>query len=241
MKNLFLHKIRLTSYFFIFFVFFSISFLFLPSYEFTGATLTLFSVNSFLYGFYISPIIGGQKSRIDELHKILRAEANTLFNVQIQLKKLPKHLRSELQQMVVTYTKAKLAGKKSSSGEREYEELIGFCLSYNGEHKDEVAKVLDLLVSNQQNRTMFTMQMTNKVYSNEWLIMLILFSITISVIMLIDVQGMIVLSIVKALLCTALTMLMIILLKLSTLSHKKAKEIWAPFSKLLKTHFYQID
>lgn len=241
MKNLFLHKIRLTSYFLILFVLFSVAFLFLPSYEFTGATLTLFSVNSFLYGFYISPIITGQKSRIDELHKILRAEANALFTLQIQLKNLPKDLRTNLQDRVTDYTKAKLRGKKSNSGEQQYEELISFCLSYKGDHTDEVKKVLDILVSNQQNRTQFTMQMANKVYSNEWLIMLILFTITISVIMLIDVQDILILSIVKALLCTALTMLMIILLKLSTLSHKKAREIWSPFSKLLKTHFYQID
>jgi len=241
MKNLLLHKIRLTHYLVIIFALFIVTFLFLPSYEFSGATLTLFSVNSFLYGFYISPIISGQKARIDELHKVIRAEANALFSIQIKLKNLPQHLRSEMQQKVIDYTNTKLRGKKSNSGESQYEDLIGYCLEYKGEHKEDVSKVLDLLVANQQNRTQFTMQMSNKVYSNEWLIMAILFSITLSVIMLMDVQGMFILTIVKALLCTALTMLMIILLKLSTLSHKKAREVWTPFTKLLKTHFYQID
>lgn len=241
MKNFLLHKIRLTQYLIIVFTAFVVLFQFLPTYEFTGAILTLFSVNSFLYGFYISPIISGQKARIDELHKIVRAEANALFNLQIRLKSLPVHLRTELQGMVIKYTKAKVNGKKSSSGEREYEDLIGFCLQYNGQHKDDIAKVLDILIANQQNRTQFTMQMSNKVYSNEWMIMSILFSITLSVIMLMDVGGSVIVMLVKALLCTALTMLMIILVKLSTLSHKKAREVWTPFTKLLKTHFYQID
>lgn len=241
MKNLLLNKIRLTYYFWILFVVFLIIFLFLPTFEFSGAVLTLFSVNSFLYGFYISPILSGQKGRIDELHKIIRSEANALFALEIKLKNLPEHLRNQMQDMVEHYVKQKVNGRKSESGEKEYEEMIGFCLSYKGKNQSEINDVLGALVSNQQNRTSFTMQMSNKVYSNEWMIMLILFSITVSIIMLIDVQQILILTIVKALLCTGLTMLMIILVKLSTLSHKKAKEVWKPFTKLIDSHFYRID
>ena len=71
--------------------------------------------------------------------------------------------------------------------------------------------------------------------------MTILFSITLSIIMLMDVQHIVILNIVKALLCTGLSMLMIILVKLNTLTHKKAKEIWKPFNTLLDTRFYRID
>jgi hypothetical protein len=35
-------------------------------------------------------------------------------------------------------------------------------------------------------------------------------------------------------------MLMLILVKLNTLTHKKAKQIWKPFKSLLDTHFYRI-
>ncbi len=241
MKTFLLTKVRLTVYFWVFFaLFFGASF-FLPAYTFEGGALTLFSVNSFLYGFYISPILGGQKSRIEELHKIIRSEANALFALQLKLKKLPKELRSDLQEMFVTYTKTKTKGQKSTSGEKEYEAIISYCLDYRGIHQEEIDKVLDLVVANQQNRTQFTMQMSNRVYSNEWMIMFILFSITLGFIVLMDVSASPLLFAVKALLCTGLTMLIVILVKLNTLTHKKARQMWQPFHKLIDTHFYRFD
>jgi hypothetical protein len=44
-----------------------------------------------------------------------------------------------------------------------------------------------------------------------------------------------------ALLATGLSMLLIILIKLSTLTHKKAKQVWDPYKKLIDSHFYRID
>jgi hypothetical protein len=43
------------------------------------------------------------------------------------------------------------------------------------------------------------------------------------------------------LLCTGLTMLVVILIKLSTLTHKRAKRIWDPYKKLIDSRFYRID
>ncbi len=241
MKNFFLNKIRLTYYLYALFIIFFVVFMFLKTITFESSVLTLFSINSFLYGFYISPILGGQKARIDELHKIIRSESNALYGLQLKMKKLPTKLRNELQAMVEKYVTVKLKGDKSHFAEKEYEELITFCLKYKGDSQEDVAKLLDVLVANQQNRTQFMMQMSSKVYSNEWMVMMILFSITLGIIMLMDVGDQMILHIVKALLCTGLSMLMIILVKLNTLTHKKAKEIWGPFNKLIETHFYQID
>jgi hypothetical protein len=36
-------------------------------------------------------------------------------------------------------------------------------------------------------------------------------------------------------------MLLLILVKLSTLTHKKAKEVWEPFQTLVATNYYRID
>ena len=96
-------------------------------------------------------------------------------------------------------------------------------------------------MANQKNRTDFTMQAGNKVYANEWHIMAILFTITLGFILSINVANILILHIVRALLCTGLTMLILILVKLSTLTHKRAKQMWQPLQKLLSTHFYQID
>lgn len=241
MKDLLLVKIRLSVYFWLLFAIFLILSFALPGYTFAAGVLTLFSVNAFLYGFYIAPILSSQKSRIDELHKIIRAEANALFSLVLKLKKLPPELRNQFQAIVKEYIHAKLRQKKANGGEKEYEDLITFCVDYKGEHREYMDKLLEALVANQQNRTNFNMQAANRVYSNEWHIMAILFSITLGFILVLDIGLDPVMHIVRALLCTGLTMLIVILVKLSTLTHKRAKAMWAPLRKLTETNFYRID
>lgn len=239
MKKLLLTKIRLSWYFIGFLaLYLGLSYT-VPTYEFVGGVLTLFSVNSFLYGFYISPVLGAQKSRIEELHKIVRSEANAIFTMMLDTKKLPKTLRNQFQAEVSEYLEMCSKGKLKKA-EKEYEDLISFCMGYKGEHKEVVDKLLEKLVANQQNRTMLNMQMSNKVFSNEWLIMMVLFSITLVFVLLIDIGSSELIVLVKALLCTGLSMLMLILVKLSTLTHKKAKEIWRPFQMLVSTRYYRI-
>lgn len=87
MKELFLQKIRLSLYFWILLVIFTIIALTLPRQKFSSGALALFSVNSFLYGFYIAPILSAQKARIEDLHRIVRSEANAVFAMAISTKK----------------------------------------------------------------------------------------------------------------------------------------------------------
>lgn len=241
MKNFLLTKVRLSVYFWIFFVLFFVLSYAVPGTKFDSGALALFSVNSFLYGFYISPILVAQKARIDDLHRIMRAEANALFSLVLKLKKLPPELRNEVQQMVKDYIHAKLRVRKPNGGEEQYEALITFCVDHKGPEKEELGKILEALVTNQQNRTNFSMQAANKVYANEWQIMAILFSITLGFIMTLSIADVPILHVVRALLCTGLTMLVLILIKLSTLTHKRAKQMWEPLKKLVDTNFYRID
>jgi hypothetical protein len=234
-------KIRLSWFFFIFFFgFLGLTFVF-EGITFTSASLTLFSVNSFLYGFYISPVLIGQKARIESLNATMRLEANSLFDMLIKTKKLPRQSRNLVQNMVDDYIQASFTQRKPAEGEDEYEKLIGYCLEYEGEQKETVDKILANLVDNQKNRSQLAMQLSNKVYSNEWWIMLVLFSITTGFVMMLNVRDGWVMHVVKALLCTGLSMLMISLLKLSTLTHKKAKHIWDPLDKLSSSRFRRID
>ncbi|MGC1177214.1 MAG: hypothetical protein WA843_04035 [Candidatus Saccharimonadales bacterium] len=241
MRNFLLTKIRLSVYFWIFFVVSLVLSITLPGYTFTAGALTLFSVNSFLYGFYISPILGAQKSRIEEMHKIVRTEANALFSLVLQLKKLPDALHDKLQTMIEDYVRAKVHQHGLNSGEKEYEALITYCVDYKGDHKEQIDKTLEALVTNQQNRTNLSMQMNSKVFTNEWHITAILFSITLGFILSLDIGKSLIFHVVRALLCTALTMLVLILVKLSTLTHKKAKQMWEPLKKLVDTNFYRTD
>lgn len=241
MKNLFLTKIRLSYYFIIVFLLFIFLVTFVPHVKFEGGALTLFSVNSFLYGFYISPIIGAQKARIEELHKIVRSEANAIFAMALIFAKTPVKFREKIQAMLLDYTDHAMRHRKPAGGEEKYEAMIAFCIDYKGDHQVEVDKLLDKLIANQQNRTNYSMQLNNKVYSNEWMIMIILFTVTLSFILLLDTGEGYVYRVLAALLCTGLSMLLIILTKMSTLTHKKAKQIWDPYKKLIDTRFYRID
>ncbi|MCA9348028.1 hypothetical protein KC867_01310 [Candidatus Saccharibacteria bacterium] len=203
--------------------------------------MTLFSVNSFLYGFYLAPILSAQKMRIEDLHKTVRAEANAIFSMALTMKKLPKTTRSRLQGELAQYVLVSSNKGAVIHAEREYEDMITYCLEYKGKDTAIVEKILNSLIDNQKNRTQFMMQVSNKVYSNEWMIILMLFSITVGFVLMLDIKGSILLVFIKALLCTGLTMLLVIIVKLSTLTHKKAKEIWNPFRKLSETNFYRMD
>ena len=241
MKDFLLLKISLSTYFWLLFALFLVLSYTLPQYKFDAGALTLFSVNSFLYGFYISPILGAQKTRIDSLHQTVRSEANAIFSLVLGLKKLPNDLHDKIQSMIEDYVHLKLDDPGVGGGERPYEDLITYCVDYKGAHKDQVDEVLQGLVANQQNRTNFNMLVGSKVYANEWHIIAILFSITLGFILLISAQDQPILHIVRALLCTGLTMLILNLVKLSTLTHKKAKQMWEPLQKLVRTNFYRID
>jgi hypothetical protein len=194
-----------------------------------------------LYGFYIAPILSAQKVRVEELHKIVRLEANAIFAMAISVKSLPEKLRNNIQAMLITYLRSMTRTHRTAAGEKFYEDMITFCISYKGRHKDDIMKLLDKLVANQQNRTNLSMQIRNPVFSNEWSIMSVLFSITIGFVIMLDAGDSFLYKALAALLCTGLTMLIIILVKLSTLTHKKAKGIWEPYNKLVESHFYKID
>ena len=241
MKHFLLKDVRLSTYFWVFFTLFLGLSYWIKGVTLDAGALTLFSVNSFLYGFYISPILGAQKTRIDQLHQIIRGEANVLFALVLSLKKLSPDVHKKIQAMIVAYIHAKLRHRGINGGEKEYEYLISYCVDYTGKDKDKVDAVLAGVVANQQHRTNFNMQAGSRVFTNEWHIIFILFSITLGFVLLIQTQDILVLHVVRALLCTGLTMLVLNLIKLSTLTHKKADQMWDPLKKLVQTNFYRID
>lgn len=235
-------RVRLTYFFALFLIIYLLVSVFVPVQQFEAGALTLFSVNSFLYGFYIAPILGAQKNRIDELSQTVRLEANSLFAIGLKLKKInDSETRKELRTLLEDYVKISVKERKIAQGEKQYEDLISYCMKYKGKDNEIIEKILSDLIDNQKNRTKFSMLVGNKVYSNEWLIMLVLFSITMGFVLMIDVNNILLLIVVKALLCTGLSMLLFILAKLSTLTHKKAKQVWDPLIKLRTSNFYRID
>ena len=237
-------KIRLSYYFFIFFVFFIGLLMAVPKPKLGQPMLTLLSINSFLFGFYFTPALNNQKSRIEELGKIIRGESVDLFKILVKTRKIAdRKTHDHIQKMIGDYVKAKLSNKKAGAGEKEYDKLIGELVHFDRKHKDvsEVDGILDTLASNQSNRTSFDMMMGRKIYSNEWYVLLTLFIVTMSLPITVDVGSSPVLLTIAAMLCATLMLLLVTLLKVNFLVHKKAKDIWNPLEALLTSDFRAVD
>lgn len=240
MKKFLLTKVRLSTYFVVFLIFYFLLLFVLPRYQFDGGILALFSVNSFLFGFYVSPILRFQKQRIDKLNKAVRAEANAIFAMMMMAKNMPEKIKDEFKAHLVTYLNLN-AARKYNDAEIAYESLISYVVDYRGKSKDEVDELVEMVIDNQENRTDYRMEVANKIYSNEWMVMMVLFFITLIFVLLMDTGSSIVIQLITALLCTGLTMLILILVKLDSMTHKKAKGALQPYMTLVETNFYHID
>jgi hypothetical protein len=231
LKHFLLTKVRLTQYLFIFAVGFFLISLFLPKIDLQGAALTLFSVNSFLYGFYISPIINAQRLRIDHLHRLVVIEVNKLEEIAQYSRRMEPDFQNNITFLLDQYVQAASVGGLNP-GKKEFESLVTMIVGYEGDKKDPHKEMLKSAFAAQQNRAEIKLLVESKVYSNEWIVMSILFTITIAFILFTKLPNIVWLQAIPAILCAGLSMLIIILIKMSTLTHKRAKTIWVPLREI---------
>lgn len=222
-----LNRVRLTHYLYAFTVIFYAISLLLPKIELGGAALTLFSVNSFLYGFYLSPIIRAQQARVNQLKKTVGTEVGKLDEVVQYSKRMEEDFQLEIVSMVKKYCKIASTGDVYS-GDKEMKQLVAKVVEYSGDKKDPHKEMMKSVFAAQQSRMAVRTIAEDKVYSNEWTVMTILFAITISFILLTRLPEAPLLGLIPAVLCAGLSMLIVILVKMSTLTHKKAKSAWQP-------------
>lgn len=241
MKTFLLTKVRLSAYYPVFFAAFLGVILATPKISLSGGQLTLLTVNSFLLAFYLGPIMSAQKQRLDDLAKAIRGEAIAFFSIAIQSQDMTPEVKRHVKGMSKQYLESCLYTRRFEKSEFEYETLLRYCIDYKGKSQEQVDKVQQLLIDNQQNRSQIQAQLQMNVYSHEWFVLIALSAITISYIIVIDYGQNILLNLVAALLCTGLSLLLLILEKLNSLTHKKALPIWKPFEKLLDTDFKRID
>jgi len=81
--------------------------------------------------------------------------------------------------------KASFRERKPAEGEDEYEAIISYCLNMPRE-PELIEKIPNGPVANQQNHNSsqcLAQQLANKVFSNEWMIMPVLFSITVALVL----------------------------------------------------------
>lgn len=241
MKTFLLKKVRLSAYYPVFFFLFLAIIVATPKISLSGGQLTLLTVNSFLLAFYLGPIMSAQKQRLDDLAKVVRNEAIVFFSIAVQSQDMTPEVKREVKGMAKKYLESCVHTRDVAEGEKEYENLLRYCIDYKGKSQEKVDKVQQILVDNQQNRSQLSSLLQAQVYSHEWFVLIVLSAITIAYVVVIDYGHNILLNAVAALLCTGLALLLLILEKLNSLTHKKAKPIWHPFEKLLDTDFKRID
>lgn len=235
-----LSKIRLSYYFVLLLASFSIISILTDGVEFDRSALTLFSVNSFLYGFYISPIISSQRDRIDQLHKLVRGEAAKLYEMALLSKQGNAQFHAQVMASLNKYASSTYSHTRDQ-GEKEYELLIKYLADYNGIETNLRNDLVKSALAVQQNRTDIDLLLNRKVYRNEWVVMMILFTVTITFILMLRLPDIGFIHFIPPVLCAGLSMLIVILAKMSTLTHKRATTIWDPFNTLVRTKFYKIN
>jgi len=222
-------------------VFFFVVLSFLPKIALEDGALALFSVNTFVLAFYISPILSGQKSRIDDLGKIAHTESLTLYKAILTAHQLSSSTYHTFKEKIDTYIKSRTDTPNPLAGEKEYEEIVSYCLDYKGSDKDIIHTLETTVIDNQTNRSNLNQAFSDKVFSHEWIVILILYSVSMFFILNIDFGSSAYLRFVDALLAAGFTLVILILAKLSTLTHKRAKHIYDPYKKLLATNFREVD
>lgn len=235
-------QIRLSTFTILFFAG-SIVFLLLYHQEtLTAGQLALFSVNSFLFGYYFAPLLAAQKSRVGQLNSVARQETMTLLDILAQSHLLSPPTRHELKVRLAIYIRSIIYNMNIQADNVYYDELLRFTKQTKVTKEDQ--PVLDMIYNRvsatQLSRDNLNNLFRSKVYSHEWLVASVLFGITFYFSVQTKFGDSFFFMIVLAILMTGLAMLMMILVKFATLTHKEARRMWQPMSELQTKHFDDI-
>lgn len=105
------------------------SLIFLKYYQQTTLTpgqLALFSVNSFLFGYYFAPLLGAQKARVGQLNTVARQETMVLLDILAQSHLLSEKTRKQLKLKLAVYLESVLYNKGIQADNPYYDELLHF-------------------------------------------------------------------------------------------------------------------
>jgi hypothetical protein len=234
-------NIRLTYIYPILFVIFMVVLSYLQPAKLTTGQLALYSTNTFLFGFYFLPLLSSQKTRIDNLSTTLRSEATTILDILAQLHLLKPALRHEIKVRLKVYLDSIYKNTAISADNAYYDDLLRFTREDRFKGDPVMETIYTRVSKTQENRDTLNRYLTTGVFSHEWLVALVLFFITIYFVMQTNYDGVFFFRMLLAILCTGITLMLIILIKYATLTHKYAKRMWLPLLYLMKGHFDDIE
>jgi hypothetical protein len=206
----------------------------------TPGQLALFSANSFLFGYYFGPILNAQKGRVDTLSKSVRQEEMTMLDILAQSHLLKPKERHDLKLRLKVYLHSVIRNDKVRPDNPYYDELLRFTKQGKFSGNSVMDVIYNRVAKTQENRDAMQNAYQTTMYSHEWLVLFILFFITLYFILQIDYGHSIFFQAILALLCTGLCLLVLILVKYATLTHKSARKVWEPLAELNANHFDDI-
>jgi hypothetical protein len=234
-------KIRLSL---IFLLSFALFWIFLSQYEpadLTDGQIALFSVTSILFGFYFGPILDSQKRRVETIAGILRSEVRTILDIMAHAHLLEIHDRKELKARLKVYTDSVLEARaRITTDNPYYDELLRFVKQAKFKENSVMDNIYSEISETQDHRDELEAAIKSKLYSHEWMVLMVLFSITLYFILQTDYGNTLFFRSVLAILCSGLIMLLAILWKYATLTHKKAASAWDPLEELAVRHFEDV-
>ncbi len=233
--------IRLTYIYSTFFIFYALVLRYVDRLTLTPGQLALFSVNSILFGYYFGPLLAAQKTRVDTMNKTVRTETMLMLDILAQAHLLTEKQRLDIKRLLASYVDSILDNPNVRAENRHYDELLYYVTK--GKHRSDIVMqgIYNRLQQTQGNRDTLNGLYTSAVFNHEWMVLFMLFFVTLSFILQIDYNGLLLFQMLAAVLCTGLTLLMLILIKYSTLTHKQAKRMWEPLRHLRAEHFEELE
>lgn len=211
-----------------------------PSKLSTGQ-LALYSVNTFLFAFYFSPILSAQKARVEGLNQAIRHDVMSILDILAQSHLLSNTHRHELKLRLKIYIDSINHDLRVSADNLYYDELLRFTKQEKFKDDSVMDSIYTKVAKTQEDRDNMQSLYISNVFSHEWLVVLVLFGVTLFFVMQTNYNGVFLFRVLLAILCTGLSLMLIILVKYATLTHKQAKRIWQPVDALIVNHFEDVD
>lgn len=205
----------------------------------TTGSLTLLSVTSFIFGFYIAYAINRAKDRHKIILDQLRTADGLFINSKIQIevydKDIQKKFIKKIDDYLTTSVDYKLIDTEKASP--EFFEIIEFVTSLkpkNNLQSSARSSVISSMEDLSEKRTLLEIASKDRISKLEWIIIFLLFFMLIYFIFNLDIFGFSG-DILKAILSTTLAMLLVLLSKLNNITWKENRWIWEPLGRTFRS------
>lgn len=161
----------------------------------------------------------------------------TILDILTHAHLLKESTRHTLKVKLKAYLDSIIGNYNISADNEYYDELLYWLKHVKNDDEQVLNQIYSEVSKTQDHRSDISNLLASKVYSHEWLVASVLFSITLYFALMTNFGDSLFFGMMLAILCAGLCMLMTILVKFATLTHKEAKRMWDTLKQLEKDHF----